>query len=381
MFRARPCARSPARWAVGVTATLMGLVVSAVPGGAAQAEAVIALAAPETGKASEAARALRKSAEETIARFNAAGGIGGETVRLVTVDDQCSEAGAAGVAQMLVREAPQLVVGHPCEKASLAAAGIYGRASLLYIATSNRHPALTGRRAGKSIFRLSGREDRQGEAAGAWLAATAPSGRIAIVQDRTAYARGLMAGATAVLKARGLPAPLVFPIVASEKSYAPVIAGITAAKSEAVFFAGYPAEAVIILDGLRQAGFAAHFLGCDSLAAPGFADTRHAKTGSVHVLMRPVQAINGAETPVPAHGGAAAGPYGEAVARAITLWAEAVRRAGGFDTQRVAAELQTGAFEGSNGRPLTFDVNGDASVAGFFAAQWDGAQWRIARDP
>lgn len=336
----------------------------------AEAEVVVGLALSGTGAMAPRSQALETATAEAVARINAAGGLLGEPVRIVTADDSCSDAGAMGAAKTLADANARLVIGHLCEKAALAAATVYAQAGIVFMATATRHPALTEKRAGKTIFRLAGREDRQGEAAGQWLADTAKAGRVAIVQDRTAYARALTAGATAALKARGIAAPYIFPIVASEKSYAPVIAGITGANIEAVYFAGYPAEALIILEGLGKAGAKPQFLGCDALAATDFAGTSRARQENVRVMLRPETLRS-----------AAADAVATAAAAAIAIWAEAAARVNATDGASVAADIAAHAFNPGLGPwkgSISFDDKGDARIPAFVAGVWTGETWTMS---
>lgn len=379
--------------AAGLRTLLTVLMLAGAP--PLKADVVVGVAVTDNGTMAGRSGAIRDAAEHAAAAINAAGGVLGESVKLVFADDHCSDAGALAAAKTLTAANAKLVIGHPCEKAALAAAAAYATAGTIFIATATRHPALTDKRAGKTLFRLAGREDRQGEAAGQWLADNAKSGRVAIVQDRTAYARGLTAGATAALKARGILAPLIFPIVASEKSYAPVIAGITAGNVEAVYFAGYPAEALIILDGMRKAGQTALFLGCDALAGSEFAAAAIARQPGVRVMLRPDSApastsgplsTNSATLATPANAAEKDAPRDAAAAKsetAMKVWVEAARRAKSVDAALVAAEIQTGMFaidagQASPATTLSFDEKGDARVPAFVAGAWTGETWAIS---
>jgi branched-chain amino acid transport system substrate-binding protein len=352
----------------------------------ARAEIVIGLATADTGRNAETSGALKSTAEAALAKLNASGGVLGELLRLVTVDDSCTEAGGAAAAAELVRAGARLALGHPCDRAALSGAAVYAPAGVLFLATATRHAALTERRAGTTIYRLSGRDDRQGAAAGAWLASASPAGRIAIVQDRTAYARGLTAAVTAALAERALPAPVVFPIVAGEKAYAPVVTGIMDANAEAVFFAGYPAEATIILSGLRRAGSKARFLGSDSLATPDFTALPIARDPGVRLMLRPglvgepaqmernlVDLAEATQVPVAANGDRLTPLMLEA---AISIWAEAARRAGSTSALALISALDAGRFDMGSLGTVSFDEKGDARIPSFIAAAWTGSHWQ-----
>jgi len=201
------------------------LALEALP---ASAETVI-VAGPATGRLAATLPAMVSGARKAAA---------GAPIEIIDADDGCDAARAAGAARVIAAGRPALVIGHPCPGAAIAAARVYADAGVLFIALGVRHPALTDQRAGPTIFRLAGREDRQGRAAADALIALAPSGRIAIVQDRTAYARGLTAAITAALGERRITPPAVVPIVAGRRDYDAEVARLRASPPDAVFFAG-----------------------------------------------------------------------------------------------------------------------------------------------
>ena len=344
----------------------------------AHAEIVIGLAAPANGREQKTGEAMRQVAEKAIADLNAKGGVQGETVTLLVVDDQCSDAGAVAAAQAFIQKQVKLVIGHPCARAALAAAQVYGPAGVVFIAPATRHPALTDKRAGKTIFRLSGRDDQQATDASAWLMAQQGAGPIAMVHDKTAYSRGLAGGVAAALIAKAQAPPLDFAITAGENVYAPVIAKLKD------FFAGYPAEADIIVTALRAAGLTAPVLGSDSLATHEFTTQRAANDASVRVLSRfpPVDASPGAvETGSAAYLNLLDGALSPAqsanalqTAEAIYTWADAARRAASLSVEKIGPELASPS--GQLGRGIAaFSEKGDARVASFFAVRWTGTHW------
>ena len=350
----------------------------------AHAEIVIGLAAPANGREQKTGEAMRQVAEKAISDLNTKGGVQGETVTLLVVDDQCSAAGAVAAAQAFIQKQVKLVIGHPCARAALAAAQVYGPAGVVFIAPATRHPALTDKRAGKTIFRLSGRDDQQATDASAWLMAQQGAGPIAMVHDKTAYSRGLAGGVAAALIANAQAPPLDFAITAGENVYAPVIAKLKDLKPRAVFFAGYPAEADIIVTALRAAGLTAPVLGSDSLATHEFTTQRAANDASVRVLSRfpPVDASSGTvETGSAAYLNLLDGALSPAqsanalqTAEAIYTWADAARRAASLSVEKIGPELASPS--GQLGRGIAaFNEKGDARVASFFAVRWTGTHW------
>jgi branched-chain amino acid transport system substrate-binding protein len=336
------------------------------------AQTLIGVAGPSYGREQSVAEAIKLAAELTIKDINGKGGVLGEQLALVVLDDACTEGGAAAAAQTFIQRKVRLVVGHPCAKSALTAAGLYGPAGVVFIATSSRHPRLTEKRAGKTIFRLAGRDDRQGAVAADWLIAQPGTGPIAVVHDKTSYSRTLAAAVAAGLVAKSQPAPLDLPITASENDYAATIKVLVDAKPRAIFFAGYLAEANIVLTGVRAAGLAAPVLASESLATPEFTRQPIAKDPAVSVLSR-FQPRGAADEP---SGGRVIESKSVndaatvATKDAIRLWAEAAKRAGNSGSEPVSAALLSAADSGPG-----FEPNGDARVPSFFAIYWNGSRW------
>jgi branched-chain amino acid transport system substrate-binding protein len=327
-------------------AALAGLWLAAP----AHAGASVVVAGPATGRHAETLPAMLAGAQR---------GADGAEVIVTDVDDGCDAGRAEGAARLIIAGKPDLVIGHPCPAAAIAAARIYAAANVVFIALGVRHPDLTDKRAGPTIFRLAGRDDRQGPAAADELAVRSPLGRIAIVQDRTAYARGLTAAVTAALAARNLPPPVVVPIVAGRRDYDQDLAKLKTAPPEAVFFAGYPPEAAVVLRGLRKAGIGAAMIASDANATEEFARAATARNdadlgGVVKVMLQ-----------APGSGGFDANELAAAAAHAVAAWRAA------WDTGNTASALSTQDLKGVT----TFGELGDARLASFTAVPLVAGRW------
>ncbi|PLX94628.1 MAG: branched chain amino acid ABC transporter substrate-binding protein, partial [Desulfuromonas sp.] len=88
------------------------------------------------------------AARMAVEAQNLAGGVLGQPVQLLTLDDQCKPEIATNVATRLVSENVDVVIGHICSGATKAALGIYQEAGVLVISPSATETELT--RSGKS---------------------------------------------------------------------------------------------------------------------------------------------------------------------------------------------------------------------------------------
>ena len=86
------------------------------------------------------------------------------------MDDKCDAKTADAVANQLAGKGAAMVVGHLCLSASLAASSVYVATSIIEISPATTWPDYTDKRPGPGIFRLAGRDDRQGVVAGEAIA-------------------------------------------------------------------------------------------------------------------------------------------------------------------------------------------------------------------
>lgn len=361
----------------------------------------IAIAAPLAGRHADLGREIMAGVEIALERAAVAGQDLSDVATILSEDDGCDAGRGEAAARNLARLRPDVVIGHPCAGAAIAAARIYAEAGVLFIATGVRHPALTDARAGPLVFRLAGRDDRQGEAAAKALAQMAPGGRIAIVHDRTAYARRILDGTADALKRRGLVLDAVVPIVAGRRSYDAEIVRLAAMRPEAILFAGYPAEAAVLLVGLRNAGLGAPLVATDAVATKEFANVISETLGegagvSVLVNAEPWRSLvddDKALIPLPDRGsatavlaraavGVAAGPDLKTLADAgVTAWLAAARLGESRDAAAIGAALQGPQGLQTSAGALSFDEKGDARLDSFMPARLAAGQWSATGRP
>lgn len=347
---------------------------------AALAQFTVSIAGPFTGRQAELGEDMAAAARLAIEDLNAAGGLLGQKIELRLEDDGCKVERAVGTAELLAAARIALVVGHPCSAAALSAASVYGRTQTLFIAPSTRVAALTDQRAGSTVFRLSGRDDRQGASAATALLSAAPAKRVAIVQDRTSYARGLTAGVVAELGLHGVKPLAVLPIVAGRREYPEVVAALKQSEIESVFFAGYPAEAAVILRQMRQAQLSAEFLGSDSLVTADFAETIRTSlsSGRVKALFAAQPEIANSSADLKARifaDGKQPTPLFLSTYAAIEVWAEGVRIANTVEPAAVAQAVGQSTLVTRAVGPISFDEKGDARVKPFVTVAWRSGKW------
>ena len=152
--------------------------------------------------------------------------------------------------------------------------------------------------------------------------------------------------------------------------------------SGAVFFAGFPIEAGILLRQMRAAGVTVPFLGGDALATRELVDAAgDAAEGAEALIPYDASKSPSARTLAArlAIGTDAAGAMLPLTYAAVEMWGEAAERSGDAGAAAVAAALQRSEFRTSLG-PLRFDAAGDASLSSYVVVKWKTGAWGAPDD-
>jgi branched-chain amino acid transport system substrate-binding protein len=339
-----------------------------------QAEVRIGLAAPLTGTLAWAGGETREGAEIAVDDLNQNGGVLGERIDLIKVDDYCDGEQAVAAANKLVAERVVMVFGHQCSGAAIPASKVYAQAGILLISTFATNPKLT-EQGFPNVFRVVGRDDVQGKIAAELLATRWAEEPIAILHDGEAYGKGLAEETKKGLNQRGVTEALFDQIIPGRSDYFDVIERMRAAGVTVLYYGGYEPEAALITRQARSAGYDLQLVSGDGLANEDFG------------LIAGPAADGAMLTTVPAPGanpGAAA--LGERLDRpdsngaytayaAVQAWAQAVDQAGTFETRAVADALRSREFDTVLGR-IGFDAKGDVTGYDTFVwYQWQGGSY------
>lgn len=343
-------------------------------GSAYASEITITVAGPASGPHSDRTQQMLAGARRAASVVNANGGIKGATVKIDTADDGCSAEMAKATATALTIRKTDLVIGHPCASAANAAADIYANAQTVFIATGTRHRGLRRGASDTTTFRISGRDDVQGDEAARYLVENFKGETIAVVHDRTRASTQIADDVTAALQGAGAKPPISGTVVGGDKDFPLLTAKIKSAA--AIFYAGYPLEAGMLYTQLRQAGSAAVFLMSDSGGTDEFTATFANRAEGV-LIMRPRFSLND-ETVKPTASASIEGRIANAdetlAAAAVAAYAAAANSADSVNAPAVAHELSARAYNTADG-VVAFDAKGDARRPSYDIYKWTGAAW------
>jgi branched-chain amino acid transport system substrate-binding protein len=350
------------------------LVVGVIAAGAlwaraADAEILIGVAGPMTGIYAWAGDRYQRGAGLAVQDLNAKGGVLGQGVELIVGDDFCDADQAVALAHKLASDGVVFVVGHWCSHASISAAKVYEKAKILMISPSSASAKLTDE-GGPNVFRVYGRDDRQGAMVADYLVDHWADKGIAILDDGTTWGAGVADGARRRLQERGVTAVVDETITPDEPEYSDVVSKMQDAGVEVLFLGGYHREAGLILRQARDRGYDLQLIANSAMALEDFPMiVGPGLEGTVMVAVTDMRSSSGARDVVErfrAQGHEPAGVTLNAYA-AVQVWSQAATAAGSLDLKAVTEAMHSRQFDTVLGQ-IGFDEKGD--ITGFEPWQW-----------
>jgi branched-chain amino acid transport system substrate-binding protein len=204
-------------------------------------------------------------------------GFEGWTYELVAEDTGGTPEGGASVANKMVTDPTVVAIaGHIFSGSTDAAIPVYEKAGLPMMSPSATNPDLTQK--GSAVFnRLAFTDADQGKAAADLLFNQLGFRKIAVMHDGGTYGQGLADVVQAKFEELGGEVVAYEAITPGEADYVAPLSAVADASPEAVYFGGYAADAIVMMNQWAQAGLSGVlFFGCDGTYGVEFTD----KTGA-----------------------------------------------------------------------------------------------------
>ena len=349
---------------------------SALLAGTAQADITIATAGPMTGQYASFGAQMKAGAEQAVADINAKGGVLGQKLQLEIGDDACDPKQAVAVANQMVNKGVALMAGHFCSGSSIPASAVYNEEGIVQISPASTNPKLTDQGL-DNVFRTCGRDDQQGQVAGAFLAGKFKGKNIAIVHDKTAYGKGLADETRKYMNQAGQKEKLYEAYTAGEKDYSALVSKLKQAGIDVLYVGGYHTEAGLMARQMRDQGMKTLLMSGDALVTDEYwAITGAAGEGTL-MTFSPDPRKNPVAAPVvEAFRKKGIEPEGYVLYTygAIQAWAQAVEKAGTTDTEEVIAALHSNQFDTVLGK-IGFDGKGDVTAPGYVFYEWKNGKY------
>jgi branched-chain amino acid transport system substrate-binding protein len=244
------------------TFAALAAVAALVAGaGAAQADTVkIGFNVPLTGFAAADGNSALVGAELAVEQANAEGGVNGEMVELVVLDDQASPKEAGPVANKLIeRQGVKVGVSGSYSGATRAAAGVYQAAGVPYIAAYAVHPEIT--RAGDYVFRTSFVGEVQGRAGAKLLGDMMGKKKVVLITLKNDFGKSLAAGFKEAADRFGIEIVNEYEYGMKDRQFGPIVSSVKSDAPEAIYASGYFFTAGPLVSQLRAAGIMVPVIG------------------------------------------------------------------------------------------------------------------------
>jgi branched-chain amino acid transport system substrate-binding protein len=225
---------------------------------------------PITGANAATGAQMKNGVDQAVTDLNAAGGILGQKITVEYGDDVSDPKQGVSVANGFAGDSVKFVIGHYNSGVTIPASEVYQENGILEITPASTNPTVT-ERGMWNIFRTCGRDDQQGKVAGNYILAHFKGKKIAFVNDKTTYGKGLADETFKTIKAGGMNAVLNEGINTGEKDYSALISKIKQSGADLVYFGGLYTEGGLIVRQMRDQGVTAPLMGGDGITSDEFA--------------------------------------------------------------------------------------------------------------
>ena len=324
---------------------------------------------PTSGAIAHLGKDNENGARMAIEELNAKGTtIGGKKVKfeLIAEDDAGDPKQGTAVAQKLVDNKVNGVIGHLNSGTSIPASKIYSDAGIPMISPSATNPKFT-RQGYKSTFRVVADDVHLGGTLGRYAVDTLKGKNIAVIDDRTAYGQGVADEfEKGVKKAGGTITGREF---TNDKAtdFTAILTSIKGKKPDVVFFGGMDAVAGPMLRQMKQLGIQAKFMGGDGICSSELPKLAAGTMGDGQVVCAEAGGVEGtAKKGMDDFSAAFKKKYNDDVKvyapyvyDALNVMVAAMVKAGSADPKVYLPELQkTSGYKGVTGT-ISFDEKGD----------------------
>ncbi len=247
-----------------------GLIFAGLSATSVQAQTVVRIGhvGPVSGPQAHYGRDNENGARMAVAELNAQGlSIGGKKVKfeLVAEDDAADPKQGTAAAQKLCDAKVNGVVGHLNSGTTIPASKVYSQCGLPMISPSATNPELT-QLGHKNVFRLLANDNELGAGLARHAQQVLKLKKVAIIDDRTAYGKGVAEVFARTAKELGME--VVSQQYTNDKAvdFMSILTAIKNKKPDGIFFGGMDPQAGPMLRQMQQLGLTkVHLFGGDGI--------------------------------------------------------------------------------------------------------------------
>lgn len=229
-------------------------------------------AGPLTGPIAHLGKDNENGVKLALEEANAAGTvIGGEKIRfeLISEDDEANPQKGTVVAQKLVDAKVAGVIGHLNSGTTIPASKLYHDAAIPQISPSATNVDYTNQ-GFKTAFRVMANDAQQGKVLGEYAVKTLGARKIAVIDDRSAYGKGLADQFEAAAKAGGAQIITREFTDTTKTDFTAILTSIKGKQPDLLFYGGMDSQAGPMMKQIRNLGLKTTYLAGDGVQTAQF---------------------------------------------------------------------------------------------------------------
>ena len=298
---------------------------------------------PLTGSSAAIGPNMKNGAQLAVDEINAKGGVNGRKLELTVEDEACDPKTASAGAAKLVSAGIDISVGGYCSSATLPTLSRFNKANIPMIIPAANSADLVDQKL-PNVFLLNGTGIQQAEAAANFIQEQG-STAVALLDDNTSYSTDITKRTEQDLQPMNIKVVNHQSVTAGESDYSGAVNAVMNAKADFVYWTGYYQEGGLIIKQLKAAGYTGKMMVADGSVDPKLiqiAGQQNAQ-GVFATMTQTPQTIPGGEAWIKSYQdkfNTAPGPYSTQAYDAVRVAAEAVRKAGSTDGDKVIKALE-----------------------------------------
>lgn len=227
-------------------------------------EIVIGISGPLTGGAAQYGNAVVNAAQLAVDEINAAGGINGTNLKLVTADDEADSGDKAVSAYNSLKDnGMQIFLGTVTSGSCLAVIEKTKADNMFQLTPSASADSVI---ANDNCFQICFTDSNQGVGSAQYIADNKVATKVAVIYDSSdAYSTGIYNTFKAEAAKKNLTLVTEQAFQKGNTDFSSQIQACKTAGAELVFLPIYYTEASLILEAASKASYAPKFFGCDGL--------------------------------------------------------------------------------------------------------------------
>jgi branched-chain amino acid transport system substrate-binding protein len=311
----------------------------------ARADIKIGFQVPLTGPAATDGKSAQIAGEMAVEDINAAGGVLGQKLQLVTYDDQAKSDQAIFTANKLIGEdGVKLVVNGSYSASGRAAAPVFQKAGVVMIAAYGVHPDIT--RAGDYMFRLVHLGPPQGVATALYIGKTLGLKKISTITMDNDYGQATMDGFLEAAPKYGIEVLNKYSYSLKDRQFGSIVASVKRDSPDGVYATGYFFTGGPLVAQLRAAGVTVPIIGSQAFDSEKFIEIAGPAAEGTYIIDsfdrdRKDEALQRFFTGFKERAGYAPEGVAAITYSAVKLMADGIKRANSAEPDKVRDALST----------------------------------------